>query len=81
MKATLNFSDSREDVMALNRALKSEDMALVLWEIIYNLKKNCEYELEALEADSAKWDGMEVVFRKLNTLIEEHGILINTLIE
>lgn len=69
-----------EDELALNRALKSTSMASVLFEIRGNLRKKCEWELESLEADSDKWDGLEVVFRKLNELFDEHDININDLI-
>lgn len=81
MKAKLIFGNSPEEEVGLRRCLKSLDMAIVLFEIQYNLKKQCERELEVLEADSDKWDGMEVVFRKLNELIEEYGIVINDLIK
>lgn len=81
MKAILEYSDDKEDVMALRRSLKALDMAIALFEIQHNLRKNCERELEALEADSDKWDGMEIVLRQLNTLMEENGIHIEELIE
>lgn len=69
-----------DDELALNRALKSLSMASVLFEIHCSLRKKCEWELESLEADSDKWDGLEVVFRKLNELFDEHDININELI-
>lgn len=84
MKAILEFQVDDfdlQDKKALARCLKAEDMANVIFEIVYNLKKKCTWELEALEADSDKWDGMEVVLRQLNTLIEKNGINIDDLIE
>ena len=81
MKADLHFDlDVIDDELALNRFLKATDMALILFEIQYNLRKKCEYELESLEADSDKWDGLEVVFRKLMELFDEHNINLNDLI-
>lgn len=81
MKADLHFDLSEiDDELALNRSLKATDMALILFEIQYNLRKKCEWELESLEADSDKWDGLEVVFRKLNELLDEHNINIDELI-
>jgi len=81
MNATLSFDLSTiDDELALNRSLKATDMALILFEIQYNLRKKCEYELEALEADSDKWDGLEVVFRRLNDLFDEHNVNLNDLI-
>jgi len=81
VKAKLIFDTNEpDDELALNRSLKATDMALVLFEIQYNLRKKCEWELESLEADSDKWDGLEVVFRKLNELLDEHNINLNDLI-
>jgi hypothetical protein len=81
MKAKIIYNlESVDDEMALKRALKSTEMALVLFELQNNLRKQCSWELEALEADSDKWDGLEVVFRKINELFEEHGINIDELI-
>ena len=44
MKATLDFDlDNPDDRMAHMRAVKSLDMAIVLFELQTNLKKKCEY--------------------------------------
>jgi len=84
MRASLEFNlddFDLQDKKALARCLKAEDMANVIFEIVYNLKKKCTWELEALEADSDKWDGLEVVMRNLLQLIEENGINIDELIQ
>lgn len=82
MKATLKYDlDSIDDEMALKRALKSSEMASILFEIRNNLRKQCEWELESLEADSDKWDGLEVVFRKINELFDQFNINIEELIQ
>ena len=81
MKGVLKYDLSNKDEeMAMKRAMKSTDMANVLFEISMNLRNQCEWELEAMEADSDRWDGMDVVFRKLNELYEQHNININELI-
>ena len=80
MEANLKFNlDNPEEYKDLARCMKSSDMANVIWEIQYNLRKQCEWELESLEADSDKWDGLEVVFRKLNELIHDNNIIIDEL--
>lgn len=82
MKATLEYDLSNiDEERAMRRAIKSTDMANVLFEIHFNLKKRCEWEVETLEADSDKWDGMEVVLRKLNELFEQNSINIEELIK
>ena len=53
MKAILEYNlDDADDKMAHLRAVKSLDMAMALWEILYNLKKNMMYKVEhAVEND------------------------------
>lgn len=81
MKCILEYDLSNKDEeMAMKRAMKSTDMANVLFEISMNLRKQCEWELESLEADSDKWDGMSVVLRRLNELFEQNNINIEELI-
>jgi hypothetical protein len=81
MKATLEFDlDELDDRMAHLRCVKSTDMAIVLFEIMSNLRKRVEYELESLEADSDQFDGAYVVFRRIGELLDEHGIDIDELI-
>lgn len=82
MKATLEFNMlEQDDSMDLARCLKSSEMANVIFEITYNLRKKCEWELDALEADSDKYDGLEVVMRNLLQLIEDNGIHIDELVQ
>jgi hypothetical protein len=40
MKTVIEYSDSADDHMALMRALKSTDMACLLFEIKINMKKS-----------------------------------------
>ena len=81
MKVILEYDLSNKDEeMAMKRAIKSTDMACVLFEISTNLRRQCEWELESLEADSDKWDGMEIVLRKLNELFVLNNINIEELI-
>jgi hypothetical protein len=81
MKAVLKYDlESIDDELALNRALKSTDMALVLFEIQNNLKKKCEWELEVTEGDGNKYDGLDVAMKHIFNLFEEHSIDTNNLI-
>ena len=81
MKAQLIYDlENLDDEMALKRALKSIDMALVLFEIAYNLKKKCIWDVESHDPDDGALDEIELVFIKLNELLDEHNININELI-
>jgi hypothetical protein len=82
MKATLEFDlDNPDDRMAHMRAVKSLDMAIVLFELQTNLKKKCEYIAEAQEADSDIHDGVYLVFQQISELMYENGIIIDDLIQ
>jgi len=80
-KAILEFDlNDHDDKMAHLRCVKSIDMALVLFEISYNLKKKCENICEGMEADSDQFDGVYTVFQQISELLDEHGINIDELI-
>jgi hypothetical protein len=82
MKATLEFDlDNPDDRMAHMRAVKSLDMAIVLFELQTNLKKRCESIAEAQEADSDINDGVYLVFQQISELMYENGIIIDDLIQ
>lgn len=81
MKATLEFDlNDPDDRMAHLRCVKSTDMAIVIFQIVSNLRKQVDWELESHEADSDRFDGAYVVFRKIGELLDEHGINIDELI-
>lgn len=75
MEATLKYSDSREDVMALRRAIKSLDMACVLFELLNNTKRKLEYD-EDLHGET-----ITAVFEEIYALVDKHNIIIDELIE
>jgi hypothetical protein len=72
MKATLEFNlDDAEDEMAYQRCIKSKEMAMALWEITHNTKKNLEY---TLESTADKFESLEVVFDKIYEIIRDNNI-------
>jgi len=73
MKAILEFNlDEPDDRMAHLRCIKSTDMAIVLFDIIYNLRK----EIENIDTD----EKLDLFYDKLNAIMEEQGINIDELI-
>lgn len=63
--------------MALQRAMKSTDMAIVLFEISNNLKRQAEWKQdENSDVDMVKW-----MFEQIDDLMDEHGIIIDDLIQ
>ena len=73
MKARLTFDlDDPEDRQAHLRCTKALDMALVLWELSYNRRKQW--------LNTHDGDAVEEICEDISSLISEHGIDINDLI-
>jgi hypothetical protein len=78
-KAILEFDlNDSDDAMAHLRAIKSLDMALVLWEMAYNTKKGIENEIEFKELSA--YDAVDRIFSKLWDEMNEHGVILDDLI-
>ena len=78
MKAILEFN-LPEDQKDFNRCNKATDMAIVLFDLVYNTRKHIENYLAEKEYD--KYEALDFVFTKLYKILEEQGILIDDLIE
>lgn len=80
MKAKLTFDcTDTDDEIELKRAIKATDMASVLWDIHYNLKKRCEYKADGSKKPINAYDMIEFVFNEINDLLEEHNLIIDEL--
>lgn len=75
LKFDLNDFDDR---IAHLRAVKSLDMALALWDIVHNTKKNLEWSFEDKEID--KYEALDLVYEKIHEILEEHNIVTDELI-
>ena len=76
-KATLTFDISDpDDRMEHLAAVKSRDMAIVLWDISHNLKKECHQQVEGcIEKLFNNYDTIEMVFEKIRDLLNETNIV------
>jgi hypothetical protein len=73
-KAILEFDlNDPDDTMAHLRAVKSLDMAMVLWEMAYNAKKSVQYQIEGQNITDP-YEAIDKVFEKLWSEMNEHGI-------
>ena len=81
-KAILEFDlTDPDDRIEHLRAIKSLDMALVLWELFYNSKKQFINELEANEDSSEKeFELVEKIWDRIYEIANERGIRIDDLI-
>jgi len=80
MKATLNFDfDEPDDRMAHLRCFKSTDMALVLWDFLYNTVKIAEREIDEKKFD--EYETLDYLMQRFKDLLDEHDINVNELIK
>lgn len=83
-KATLEFDlNDADDIIAHLRAVKSTDMALMIWHLLYNTKKEILRELEASDLNGEAdhdYDLVDKIFDKIYQLADEHGIKIDELV-
>ena len=74
----LNDTDDRQEHL---RCVKSLDMALVIWDIVYEVKKRTERQLEASETSTdAEFQLHEKIFEEIHDTLNERGIKIDDLI-
>lgn len=79
-KATLEYDlNDSDDAMAHLRAVKSLDMALALWEMLYNTKKSLQWKMESGEIKDNE-DILDKVYERFWDILDEHGVKIDQLI-
>jgi hypothetical protein len=78
-KASLEYDlNDIDDSMAHMRAIKSLDMALVLWELLNNSKRTLERAMH--EKEMNKYEALDMVYERIYELIDEHNIKLDDLI-
>ena len=71
----LNDPDDRIDHL---RAIKATDMALVIWELVYNTRKRMENEISENGADA--YSTLDKILDDFGDRLDEHGIVIDDLV-
>ena len=84
-KATIEYNlENHDDRMAMNRAIKSTEMALALFQFTTNLRKECEQKMESIE-DEKDLDVahrvIDYIFTRIHEEVEVNGIVLADLIE
>lgn len=78
-KAILEFDlNDPDDNMAHLRAVKSLDMALAIWEIVYNTKKTIESQIDS--NNLSPYDVLDTVYDKIWEQLNQHDINLDNLI-
>lgn len=81
MKATLSYNlNDPDDRMAHMRAVKSLDMASVLFDITRNLKKQVERKFENDDTEYDSFDVIQDVFDRIYEILGDNNIDIDELI-
>jgi hypothetical protein len=79
-KAILEFDlTDADDAMEFQRATRATDMALVLWELVFNTKKQMYNEIE-FKGIKDPSDVVDMLFEKLYEELNDHGLNIDKLI-
>jgi len=80
-KAILKYDISDpEDSQDFKRAVKSFDMAMALWDII-QLKKKMENRFEVQDnTNNDVFDGIDAMAEGIGDILDQHGIIIDELL-
>jgi len=77
MKSKIEFNlNDPEDVISFEIAVRSRDIATVLWEITTNTKKG----LLSGEYSEEFENGVEAVYKKLYEILDEYSINVDRLV-
>ncbi len=75
MKAVLEYDlNNPEDRRAHMRAIKSNDMYFVLFQITHNLRRRLEHKFELHGYDEDSVDELEEVFMEIEKLMDDYKI-------
>jgi hypothetical protein len=78
-KAIIKYDLSNpDDFREFKQAAASSAMTSALFEITYNAKKRLEFELEQKE-NIDKYEILELVFEKIQSIVREHNINVDEL--
>jgi hypothetical protein len=72
MKALLEFDlDDVDDRLSHHRCVKSLDMALAIWDIQMNFRKQCQHELGESNTLDSIFEKLDDIFKKYNINCDE----------
>jgi len=84
MKAKLIF-DVPEEQKAFMAAAKANDMAMALWDIVYNVGKGVLGHYEGMKDEQydklTPMDGVELYRARISSVLDENGIDVDDLTE
>lgn len=79
MKVTIEFnlsdSDDSRSYYVMNKA---NEMALMIWQLSHNTKKELEYDVES-KSKMTKYETLDLVFEKIHEMLQEYDINVDKL--
>ena len=74
MKATIEFNlDDADDKRDYYLHNKAEDMAMLIWQLVHNTKKELEYDIEA-KGKMSNYETLDMLFEKIGEMLIEYDI-------
>jgi hypothetical protein len=81
-QVTINYDlDDEYESVAFERAIRSTDLALILWEILKNRKTSITNKINSANIELSAHDGAEFVYDEIYELLRQYEIDINKLIK
>lgn len=73
--------DDKYESIAFERAIRSTDLALILWEILKNRKTAITNKINSANVELSAHDGAEFVYDEIYELLRQYEIDIDKLIK
>ncbi len=77
-KVVIEFNlDNADDKREYYQYNKSEDMAMFIWELAHNTKKQLEHKLE--DKKLTRYDALDMMFEHIYEMLKDNDINVNKL--
>lgn len=81
-RVTIKYDlDNKHESVAFERAIRSTDLALILWEILKNRKTAITNKINSANVELSAHDGAELVYDEIYELLQQYEIDIDKLIK
>jgi hypothetical protein len=81
-RVTIKYDlDNKHESVAFERAIRSTDLALILWEILKNRKTAVTNKINSANVELSAHDGAELVYDEIYELLRQYEIDIDKLIK
>ena len=81
-RVTIKYDlDNKHESVAFERAIRSTDLALILWEILQNRKTAVTNKINSANVELSAHDGAELVYEEIYELLRQYEIDIDKLIK